>query len=169
MLRSCTTFAMLIVLAAWAGAQGRPMLSTAEQLKMLQADRTLLGSLVDDGLGLAKSNTPVEKADGCRRMTKSLVDALGRAAGDQDPDRVAEIGEHLENVIRDALAPTIDEARGLIPEDSPEAAKLKLVRDKSTEDLKAALASIPQAGKVGGHARVKETRGKLDQLRERLK
>lgn len=169
MRRSFTTFGVLVLLAAWAGAQGRPPISTADQLKMLQADRALINNLLDDGLGLAKSNTSVDKADGCRRMSRTLVDALGRAVGEQDPDRVAELSTHLESVVRDALAPSLDEARGLIPDDSPEAAKLKLVRQKSSDDLNAAIASIPDAGKVGTSARVKDAREKLSLLRDRLK
>ena len=169
MLRSFTTFGMLLVLAAWAGAQGKPVLSTADQLRMLQTDRSLLGTLLDDGLSLATAESTVAKADGCRRMTRTLVDALGRAAGDNDADRTVELGEHLEAVIRDALAPTLDEARGLIPDDSPEGRKLKQIRAKSVEDVNTAVAAIPDTGKVGDHARVRQTRDRLEMLKDRLK
>ena len=169
MARFCFTLCSLIALAAWAGAQGTASLSTAEQLNMLRADRVLLGSLVEDGLGLANANTPLEKADASRRTARSLADAIGRAVSDQDAARVAELGGHFETIIRDALAPNLDEAKRLIPDDSPEAAKLKDLQRKSIDDLDAVRSAIPSTGKVGSNERVKEMNGKLDGLRTRLK
>jgi hypothetical protein len=169
MARFLFTFSCLIALAAWAGAQGTAPRSAAEQLNMLRTDRVLLGNLVDDSLGLSGANTPLEKAEACRRTTRTISDALGQAVGDQDANRVAELGGHLETVVRDALVPSFDDAKRLIPDDSPEAAKLKELKQKAVGDFDAVRGAIPTSGKVGNNERVKDTRSKLDKLRERLK
>src|SRR5262249_36713238 len=110
-----------------------------------------------------------ERADASRRAARSLANAIGQAVSDQNPDRVAELGNHLETVVRDALAPSLDEAKKSTPEDSPEAAKFRELKQKSLDDLDAVRFAIPAAGKVGGNTDVKAARGKLDGLRERLK
>ena len=161
-----TTFVPL-VLAAWVGAQGPP--TVVDRLHMLRADKALIGNLVDDGLGLAKAGSPLDRADGCRRTARSLAEALRQAAAGQDADRVAELGGQLEVVIREALAPNLAEARQGIDEGSPEFARLTDLRQLVLDDFDAVRAAFPEAGKVGASERVRDARGRLEGLREQLK
>ena len=128
--------------------------------------------LQDEAFHFYRMGSFLERADNTARLLDVKFHAVHSdffgAASEQDPDRVAEIGNHLEAVVRDALVPTLDGALNDIS-DTSEAAKLKEVRQNSTNDLNEAIASIPDAGKVGTHASVKEARHRLDLLRERLK
>jgi hypothetical protein len=170
MRRATFTLAIFLGLSAWAGAQGpAPVLTAAEQLRLLRANRILLTELVDRGVELGAADHPLKRAEACQRTAHALVVALGRAAEGQDADRVAELGDHLEQVMRDGLVPSLDEATGIIPAESPDAVRLKAVRDGAAFDLEAVRAATAETGAVGDSAKVKTVRDKLDDVRKKLK
>jgi hypothetical protein len=168
MIRLAYTTLAFVMLAAWAGAQGPPRaaLSASEQLRLHRANRVLLVDLVDRGIDLGVANHPVDRAEACRKTARVLGVALLQAAESNDADRVAELGGHLESVVRDGLVPMIDEARRNIHPASPDSARLKLVRDTAASDLDGAT-KLPE--KLADQPQVKDVVGKLGGLKERLK
>lgn len=170
MTRWTATLLIFAALSAWAGAQGpAPGLTAADQIRLLKANRTLIGHLVDHGLDLADADTPLQKARECRKTAQSLANELQLAADAQDADRVVELTGHFFIVMRDALVPNLDEAKRTIHPDSPDAAELKKLREKAAADLDAVRAAIPTTGKVGDNAKVKDARSQLDGFTDRLK
>lgn len=172
MFRAGYTLAVFLALAAWAGAQGpapAPRLTAADQLRLLRANRVLLTDLVTNGVELGNADRLPDRADACRRSARFLGVALQNAAGADDPDRVAELGGHLEAVVRDGLVPILDEGKATIPPESQDAARLKVVRETAARDLNDFWLAIPEAGKVGDSGKVRDIRGRLDGLREKLK
>lgn len=169
MCRAGFTLLVALVLSAWAGAQGPAPLTAADQLRLLRANRILLTDLVTSGVELGAADGPVDRADKCRKTARVLSVALERAAEAGDADRVAELGDHLDRVVRDALVPVLDDARQTIPEGSPDAKRLKLVRESAVGDLDWARGAIPDGGAVGGSAKVRDLAGRLDGLRAKLK
>jgi hypothetical protein len=162
MRRLATTFVVLIAIAAWAGAQSNPSAPLAgEQLKLFQSNRELLENLVEHGVELANADTPVAKVKACHASAKDLGRALRDAADRDDPDRVAELGDHLSAVLRHGLVPTIDDARRVVPVGTAAEAELVELTLAATEDAKKFELSIPALGKVGTSAKVKDTRAKL--------
>ena len=170
MVRVGSTFLFLLALTAWAGAQApqRAALTADEQLRLHRANRVLLADLVDRGIELGRANHPIDRAEECRKTARVLGVALQRAAENDDADRVSELGNHLELVIRDGLVPMLDDAKRTIHPMSPDAARLKLLQENAVGDLEWASA-IPATGKLGANASVRELVGKLGGLREKLK
>jgi hypothetical protein len=80
---------------------------------------------------------------------------------------VAELGGHLEAVIRDGLVPNLDEGRRTVTLES--AARLDAAREKARGDLDRLRDALAAPGKVADSRRVKDLRGKLDALYDRLK
>ena len=155
-------------LAAWAGAQGPPPLSTADQLNMLRANQGVIEELVDRTIELAGANTPLKRAETCRKTAGTLAGVVGRAADEGNADRAAEFGGHLEAVVRDALIPTLDEGRRTTPPESEDAKRLKKLREGAWTDLGVLRDGLPTTGKVGDSEQVKQLRDKLDALRKAL-
>jgi len=106
MFRVGVMLAVFLGLAAWAGAQGPPPLSTADQLNMLRANQGVIEELVDQTVKLGGADTPLMRAETCRKTTRTFVVWVSRSADEGNPDRAAEFGGHLEAVVRDALIPT---------------------------------------------------------------
>jgi hypothetical protein len=174
MVRAAHSVAVFLVLAAWAGAQGpaHASLSAAEQLHLHRANRNLLANLVDSGVRMGRSSHPIDRAEECRRAARHLGVALQQAAESNDPDaaeRVAELGNHFDLVVRDGLVPMIDEARRTIHPMSPDAVRLKVLRESANDDLNSAFTAIPTNGALGDNARVREVSAKLGSLKEKLK
>lgn len=166
MIRLAYTSLACLALAAWAGAQAPPRaaLSAAEQLRLHRANRVLLGELVDRGIDLGGASNPVDRAEACRKTARVLGVALVQAADANDADRTTELATHLEAVVRDALVPLLDEAKRNITPASPDAARLKAVRESALNDLGDATGN-----KLADQPRVKDAVLKLGVLREQLK
>jgi hypothetical protein len=163
------TSLVLLALAAWAGAQGpqQASLSAADQLRLHRANRVLLADLVDRGIELGRASHPIDRAEECRKTARALGVALQKAADADDADRVAELGNHLELVVRDGLVPSLDEAKRHIHPMSPDAARLKQVQETAAGDLDGTWTAIQ--AKLADHAKVKDVAGKLGGLRDKLK
>ena len=161
-----TTFAAL---AAWAGAQGpAPSLTAADQLRLFKSNRALLDNLVDHGVKMSAADTPLARAEECRRTALTLATYTKRAATeDQNPDRVAELANLLGEVVREGLAPNLDEAKRTFPPESRQAKRVGELRDTTKHDLDAVRAAIP-AGKVGDNAKVQAALARLAELRAKF-
>jgi hypothetical protein len=170
MSRVALTLAVFLGLAAWAGAQGPPPgLDPARNRELLRTNRALLNQLIDHGVELGGADSPLKRATICRESVRWLAGEVGEAVAAENPDRVTELGGHLEAMIRDGLAPNLDNARQTITPESPDWARLKATRENALGDLDGVRDALAAPGKVGDHAKVKDLRGKLDGLRERLK
>jgi hypothetical protein len=167
MIRAGLTGCVFLLLAAWAGAQGPP-LTVDVQLRLLRENRTLLTDLVNQGVDLSNADDLVTRTEKCEETVRTLGAAIQRAAKEEKADRVAELGDHLNVVVNEALIPNLDEATRMIDPRSPEAAKLKLVRKRTAENLTDLRDVLPTSGKVGDSDKVKDLRGKLDTLKERV-
>jgi hypothetical protein len=167
MVRAAYILAISLALSAWAGAQGpeHSALSAADQLRLHRANRVLLIDLVDRGIELGKASHPIDRADECRKTARVLGVALQQAAEKEDADRVAEIGNHLELVLRDGLVPMLDDAKRNVHPMSPDAARLKLLRENATDDL----VGVSTALRGGGSSKMHELSGRLDGLKDKLK
>lgn len=168
MFRAGAMLTVFLGLAAWAGAQGPPARSAAEQLQLLQTNSGLIADLVDEGVRLAAATTVTDRAASCQTTTRRLSRAVEQAAADENPDRVAEFGGHLERVVRDGLVPTLEDGKS-VPAESPDAKRLKEIRETAVRDLTALRDALPTTGKVGDSEDVKKLRQQLDALRESLK
>ena len=165
-----TTF---FALAAWTGAQDKapaPPLSTADQLRLLRANSTLITNLVDSGVALSSSaNGPRQRAEQCRGAAKALASAIQDAAGKQEAERVAELADLFLKVVGEALLPALDDAKRTVPPESPDAKHIRAIRAGSADDVRELKAAIPATGKVAENGRVKDALKQLDEVAEKLK
>jgi hypothetical protein len=165
MTRPALTAAVLAALAAWAGAQGPAPTSAADRLRLHRTNRTLLTDLVGHGVRLAGADQPVARAEACQQTARAVGLAVRRAAEANDADRVAELGDHLDTLIREGLVPVLKDATDTVPAASPDAARLRAVRTGTVADLDATEAALPP----GDDAQVRALRSRLNDLRDRLK
>lgn len=164
-------FTTLVLLALAAVGSGQPAAGplAGEQLHLFQSNRELLENLIEHSVELANADTPVAKVRACHEATKDLGRALKEAADRDDADRVAELSDHLTAVIRHGLAPTVTDARGVIPVGTPPFQQLQDLTAQAAADAERYELSIPAIGKVGGSAKVKDARGKLHDARGLIK
>lgn len=170
MTRAALTLTIFLALAAWSGAQGpSPTLPIDVQLRMHRENRILIGDLVRQGLALSEKDDAVGRAEECEKTVRSLGAALRRAAETQNADRAAELGDHLESVLREGLLPNIDEAIRTIDPASPEWARLKTVRERTARGLDDLRDTIPTTGKLGNNSKLQSLRDKLAAFKDTVK
>ncbi len=168
MLRWSVTFFACLALAAWAGAQGPP-LSVDVQLRLLRENRTLLNDLVNQGVALSAADDLVGRTEKCEETVRTLGAAIRRAAEAQNADRIAELGDHLNGVVNEALIPNLEEGSRSIDPSSPEAARLNAIRTRAAGNLGDLRDSLPATGTLGDTEQVKTLRSTLAGLEERIK
>lgn len=164
------TLGLLLLLSLWVGAQGpsRP-LPAAAHVRLFQHHRVLVGTLVDHGLGLAASRTPLDRAEECRRTVHTLGQALQRAAEERDSSRLRQLAELLTAVVTDGLAPNLQEAAHLIPPESPESRRLRDIRDRSRAELATLRQHLMQEEGLILQPSLQNTLQRLTQAEERLR
>jgi hypothetical protein len=94
--------AALALFAEAASAATPPDL--AEQARHFQRNRGLVTDLVDGGVSLAKADEPLGRAECCNRLAKTLATEISLAAGDREGDRVADLGAHLQALLKVGVA-----------------------------------------------------------------
>jgi hypothetical protein len=161
-----TALALLVFtgVAAWASAQApNPGPIAAEQLQLFRKNQSLLDDLLAGGLRLAKAGNEVDRAAECQKTARRLVAELRQTTADPaaDPDRVAELTDHLTTLVSDGLAETLRAARTRTTPASPDYQTLKQVLADARADLDAAQQAIPLDGELGRSAGVKTARGRL--------
>src|SRR5207248_2002719 len=111
-----------VVFAALAAAPPAPPLSLAEQAQHFQRNRKLIEKLVDSGmvLALARDEDALRRVTCCSELARSLGDEMKQAAQEREGGRVAELGQHLQLLLKDGLAITLQKARRQIPPGSAE-------------------------------------------------
>jgi hypothetical protein len=162
--RTALTLTLFAGLSLWASAQG-PLV--ADEVHLLTANRLLLDQLIDRGLGMSevkRGDDPLARAEECRQAAAPLADALRAAAGgrDPDPERVAELSDHIADMVNGGLVPNLDEADQTIPHSSKEQReRLKELSKQAKADLTELGNAFPSGGTLGRSARVAEARQKL--------
>ena len=140
MKRLTLTLAAFALLSVWADAQTAPApVLAADRLRLLHANRDLLEDLLDRGLKLDAASTQLDRADQCRLALGTLTDALNRATEEPavDADRVAELTDHLTELVQSGLAPTLAAARAKVQARSPGKEQLTRIETAATTDLTA--------------------------------
>jgi hypothetical protein len=159
--------------AAGSGAQtaasAQSSLSAEDKIRLLEANSALIVSLVHGGINMSNAGTQVDRVEQCRMVSRSLVNAIGQAAEAQNAERVAELTDLFGSFARGGLVPTIDEAKRDIPPQSPDALKLRPIRESAANDLAYLRTTISQNEKVRENQHVKDVLKQLDDLTEALK
>jgi hypothetical protein len=165
MWRSMLTLFVGAVLSAWVSAQGPPLLTAEIQVKQFKNNRILIENLVDHGIYISNADDSLARAEACQRTARTLANYLERAAGDGDPERVAEFAGLFSQVIREGLLPNLDAAkRSITDQKSPRADTLKQVNAQVRSDLDSVLKSVPTHGKVGDSDKVKSALRAIEEL-----
>ncbi len=168
-MRLVLTLCVGIVLAAWADAQqAGSTLTAAERLKQLQSNRTLVGQLVQHGVTLANANEPLKRAEECRRAMGDLSIALNGAIDAQDPNRVAELGDHLTAIVDRGLIPNLKDALPDATPGSPTYEQFQTLHKSSSDEMQRLQNSVPQLDALGRSSQVKAMLANWSKTREEL-
>jgi hypothetical protein len=162
--RTALTLTLFAGLSLWASAQDRtpPM---DQRLKQFEANRLLLDQLLDHGLNLSSAERggfPLARAEECRLAATTLAAALTAAsANDSDPERVAELCDHIAAVVRDGLVPNLTQARKDTPPGSPDYVRFTKLSSESSEYVAGLVATFPAGGRLGTSPEVAAAKSKL--------
>lgn len=165
--RPLLVLAACAALAAWVSAQpGGP--SAGESLRILEQNRDLYEDMTRHGLAFADRNTALDRADECQRMVARLGREVEDAARRSDPDRLAEVSDHLQKVAADGLAPNLADARDGISPKSPEYKRLQEVHQLAFDRLKQTADAIPTDNDFGNSPKAQDARKQLAAVRDRI-
>jgi hypothetical protein len=167
MRRCLLTLFCFAALAAWADAQGpAPTLTAEQRARLFKSNRMLLENMVNHGIAMAEADNPLQRADECRKTASTLARSLGRAAEDQDPERVVELAGLFGEVIRDGLVPNLDAAQANIAPGDPREAQLQKLRERTAEEIDGL--KLPADGKAGANQKARDALAALQALKSKL-
>lgn len=142
-------FAVVLVPVS-SGQAPAPLPTAAEQLHMLQTNRSLLEQLLDRSVAISDSETSLARAEACQAAAQTLTGALKATADNGEPGRLAELADHLGTLWAEGLAPVLEQTRREVRPGSPDYERLERLEKETaadvenvTEVLKTAPAGIP--------------------------
>lgn len=162
MTRAALTLGLFAGLSLWASGQNRAP-DFHRQLDQLEANRLLLDRLIDHGLNLSsaeKGGNSLARAEECRQAAVTLAAAL-KSAPAGDPERVAELSDHIAAVVRDGLVPNLTQAGQDIPPGSQEHKRLSELSRQSSQDIVALVAAFPTGRRLDQSPKVNDARSRL--------
>jgi hypothetical protein len=135
MIRHAACLMIFAALAALAGAQGpKPGLTAAQQHQLFQRNRVIIETLVESSLEICdNSGSYLRRTKSYRKVIMGLQAELSGAADGSDAARVAELGKHLDTVMRQGLAPSLQKAVQQIGRDGTGKKDLQEIRDRTVE------------------------------------
>lgn len=162
MTRTLLTLTIAAGCSLWASAQDR--VPVYQQLRQFEANRQLLDQLIEHGLSLSseKGGNSLGRAEECRLAAGSLAAAL-KTAPDDDPERVAELGDLIASVVRDGLVPNLNQAGEDIRPGSQDFDRLQALSRQSDSDVRAWLAAFPTGERLDQSATVGAARKRLEE------
>jgi hypothetical protein len=126
-----------VVLASVARAQPpAASLTRAEQAKHFHQNRGLIEKLVSGGLCLAGEENALKRAACCNGIAQTMADEIRHAAEEREGSRVAELGKHLQSLLKRGVAENLTTARIHIPSGSAEEKELEKVRTETEGFIK---------------------------------
>ncbi|MCS6864807.1 MAG: hypothetical protein RMJ56_18425 [Gemmataceae bacterium] len=167
MARALFTLLILVALATWAAGQ-HPGTAAApapeDQLRLLRANRSLIGNLVSEGVEMANtSHSTAARVEHCRRASRSLINAILQAAERGDAERVVMLTNLFGDFVRDGLSPLLEEVKARIDPQSPEGERLGVIQQQARADLQELKLTLT-TGAVRDNQRVQESLKQLDEL-----
>ena len=113
MIRNASILVIVAAMAAVVGAQGpRSGLTAAQQQQLFQRNRAMIQTLVDSTVDMStQSGDYVYRAKTYRKVIVEFQRELGSAADSSDAARIAELGKHLDTLLRQGLVPSIRDAQ----------------------------------------------------------
>jgi hypothetical protein len=166
--RPLLVLAALATLAAWVSAQPGFAPIAGDHLRMFQANRGLYEALTTSALELSKKNTSLDRAEECRGVADRLAREVRQAVDRNDPDRLAEVSDHLHAVSADGLAPNLSDARRDIAPASEDYPRLQALHREAFDNLTRTANAVPTDGELGGSKRAQAAREKLTAAAARI-
>lgn len=136
MIRSAFILLTAAALATVVGAQGpRQGLTASQQQQLFQRNRAMIQTLVDSSVDMSstQASDPVGRAKTYKRVILQFQQELGSAADSSDAKRIAELGKHLDTLMRQGLAPSLRTAHQQIGKNGTGRQDLLDLRDRTIE------------------------------------
>jgi hypothetical protein len=162
-LPACISAAALLAVAQ-AQVPAAPS-AQAEQAQHFRRNRGLIEKLVTGGVRLAREKDPVQRAACCNGLAQSMADEMRQAATEREGARVAELGYHLQELLRGGIADNLHDARQHIPLGSAEERNLEEVKAQTLDFLKSLENDLQRTSEIEG---VGKARRDLQPWKERV-
>jgi len=131
-------------------------------------DVSLIETMVEGGLCLAKEETPLLRAECCTALAQQLATAVRHAAKNHDHARVEELGQHLRTVLDQGVAVNLSETRKHVPANSSVEKKIEEVRRSAASLVEPLEEELEQASAPQEHEEFQNTLQALRQGRAEL-
>jgi hypothetical protein len=123
-----------LALMALAAGQAQPArLTPSQQQQLFARHRVMIAALVDGSIEIAATGDQIQRSRSYRKIVMEFQKSLDQAAGEEDPGRVAELGKHLDTILRRGLAPSLQEANRQVGPKGTGRDDLIDLRDRSLE------------------------------------
>jgi hypothetical protein len=135
MIRSASILLIAAALTAVVGAQGpKSGLTASQQRQLFQRNRSMIQSLVDSTVDMSnQSGDYLQRAKTYRKVIVEFQRELGSAAESSDATRIAELGNHLDTLMRQGMAPSLKAAQQQIGPRGTGQKDLYELRDRTVE------------------------------------
>jgi hypothetical protein len=112
MIRNAACLLVFAGLTLMASAQAQKVRLTAlQQHELFKQNRAMIQSLVESSVEITNvSGDYLQRSKSYRKVVMKFQEELNNAAEGSDPGRVAELGEHLDSVLRQGLVPSMQKA-----------------------------------------------------------
>jgi DNA anti-recombination protein RmuC len=156
-----------------AGQNAGPPPGVAARAAQFESNYGLFQVLVENGLRLAGEDDALKRADYCDGLVERFAAELKKASADNNQARVAELGQHLHDLLSEGVAANLRAARQQLPADSDLVKSLHSVRAQAERSLAPVEEQLKQsAGTNSEHAGqrvlklIRDARSELDKSLE---
>ncbi|MGL4422062.1 MAG: hypothetical protein ACRCZF_15445 [Gemmataceae bacterium] len=167
LLRRLFTLILVGTVATLASGQGTGG-TAAERMDQYARHQFLVETMVQRGVDLANANSPLMRTEVCQQATADFARSYREALTTDDLARATELGEHLTAILKEAFLPSLREAQSLTVAGSPDAERLRELRQQTIGDMARTDAAFPAAGKLAESARATALRATLRELAQTL-
>lgn len=161
MIRWGCSIATAALVALMVGAQGPPGPTAPEQARMYHQNRFLVDRLVKSSLEMADASSELGRVGASNGLARQIASEIHAATRTGEFDRVAELGRHLDAMVRHGIIPNLSSARDRIAPGSMEEDEL---RDRHAETLR----TLDHLMEVLGEERFETELDDVRELREAL-
>jgi len=127
---------LALTLASITVGQNVPVSARLGRAGQFESNYGLIQVLVENSLRLAAEEDALKRADYCDGLVERFAAEIKNASAHNDEARVAELGQHLHDLVSQGVAANLRMARRQVPQDSALEKDLHSVRAHAERSLK---------------------------------
>ncbi|WP_020468922.1 hypothetical protein [Zavarzinella formosa] len=144
MIRHTLSLLLMVGMTAWVGGQTPTALKPQYRAQLYKQNRVVIERLVEKTVTSARTpNDHLKRADGYYKLLFQFNTEITQAIDRKDQARVNELTRHLQTLLDQGLAPTLEDARRQV-EGGTGAAEFPVVKDQLLSQLDSLLNTLSE-------------------------